>query len=86
MFESVEKVLLWLGGVIAAGFGWFLKRQDDRIKKLEDNTVSKPEFLRALDGIDKKADLMHGQNQTVLNRIDQRIDTLLLNATAKKDE
>lgn len=86
MFESIEKVLMWIGGVMAACFGWFLKRQDDRIKKLEENTVSKPEFLRALDGIDKKADLMHGQNQTVLNRIDSRIDTLLLNTTVKKDD
>lgn len=86
MFDSIEKIIGWIAGVVAACFGWFLKRQDARIKHLEDNTVSKPEFLRALDGIEKRADLMHGQNLTVLNRIDTRIDTLLLNATAKKDE
>lgn len=83
--ETVQKIFLWIAGAITAAFGWFTKKQIDRIEKLEQNSVTKAEFIRALDAIDKKSDLMHGQNQTVLNRIDARIDTLLLNATKKEE-
>ncbi len=88
MFESewLQRTVLWVGGVITAAIGWFAKRQLDRIDALEKNSIGRPEFIRALESIEKKAELMHGQNQTVLNRIDTRIDTLLLNATAKKED
>lgn len=88
MFENeyMQRILIWVGGLITAAIGWFAKKQIDRIEKLEENSVTKSEFIRAIDSIDKKAELMHQQNQTVLNRIDSRVDALLLNATPKKDE
>lgn len=78
MFENeyVQKVLLWLGGILTTALGWFAKKQIDRIEVLEKNTVTKTEFVRAIDNIEKAASLMHGQNQEVLNRIDKRVDDL----------
>lgn len=88
MFENewIQKTLLWIGGIATTAFGWFAKRQLDRIDFLEKNSVTRPEFIRALDNLKEERNLMHEQNQTVLNRIDARIDTILLNTTVKEDE
>lgn len=83
MFENewVQRVLLWAGGLTTAAFGWFAKRQLDRIDRLEATSITRPEFIRALDALEKKNELMHGQNLSVLTQINSRVDAILLHLT-----
>ncbi len=74
IIDDTKSIILCLFGVIMALLTWFAKRQDSRIERLEQRSVTRDELAETLNQMRDARQQMHRENREELRYIRERVD------------
>jgi hypothetical protein len=74
LYEAWKSIAIILLGILMAIVGWFGKRNAEHIDELRQNAITRKELTEALDRIEVRQRVHHGENRDLLERIVTKID------------
>lgn len=73
-YEALKTAFLVLIGITVAIVSYFAKRTAEKVDVLKETAVTRDEMTSALDRIETRQRLHHGENRDLLERIVTKID------------
>jgi hypothetical protein len=73
-FEALKTAVIFLLSLVVSILAYFAKRTSERVDELKETAVTRTELTAALDRIESRQHVRHGENRDLLERIVAKID------------
>lgn len=73
-FEALKTAVVILLGILVSILAYFGKSTREELNRLKETAVTRDELTSALDRIEARQQIQHGENRDFLERIETKID------------